>query len=266
MPAFAANLSFLFTELDFLDRFQAAADAGFMAVEFHFPYAYEPDEIKARLKAAGQELVLFNMHPGDFDAGDRGLAAVPGRVREFRASVEQALTYALELDCPRVHCMAGVPGPEDRLEGCRAAFTSNLAYAGNMLTNEGVRLVIEPINTQDMPGYFLNDFDMAVEIIEELGEEGHPIPGLLFDIYHCAKIYSPGRVTEYLETCVDHIAHLQIADIPDRHEPGTGGLPLKQIMSAVEEEFFDLHMGLEYKPQTTTEAGLAQLKAWMKVN
>ena len=245
----AANLSFQFGEVGFLDRFERAARMGFSGVEYLFPYEHDPKELAARLRDHGLEQVLFNMPPGDWAAGDRGLAAVPGRETEFRASVDDALRYAEALGCPRIHVMAGVAsGPE-----AEAAYLANLEYAARRFEPHGVTPLIEPINRRDMPGYFLADFDDAVEVLTAVGGIR-----LQFDIYHRQIIH--GDVTAGLRAMMPVIRHMQIAGVPDRHEPDTGELELTNVFGTIRELGYDGWIGCEYRPKGTTEEGLSWIR------
>jgi len=234
----AANLSFQFGEAGFLDRFERAARAGFTGVEYLFPYEHDPKDLAARLKANGLEQVLFNMPPGDWKSGDRGLAAVPGREAEFRASVDDALRYAEALACPRVHIMSGVAsGPE-----AEAAYLGNLEYTARRFEPHGLTPLIEPINRRDMPGYFMADFDDAMEVIAAVAGVR-----LQFDIYHRQIIH--GDVTMGLRSMMPVVRHMQIAGVPDRHEPDTGELDVRHVLGTIRDLGYDGWIGCEYRPK-----------------
>ena len=259
MPRFAANLSMMFTEVPFLERFARAKAAGFEAVEFLFPYDWEPDTLAGLLRDNGLQQVLFNMPPGDWDAGDRGMACLPGREAEFRDGVERAIGYAQALACPRIHAMAGlVPEDADPAE-LRATYEANVSAAAERCAEAGLALLIEPINPHDMPGFFLNRFDLALEVIAAIEARGGVAPALQFDIYHCARIH--GQVADWIVRCAPRIAHYQIAGTPDRHEPDKGDLPLTEVLAAVDAHTPDLWIGCEYRPEGQTEAGLGWLEA-----
>ncbi len=255
---FAANLSMMFTEVEFPDRFQAAAEAGFSAVEYLFPYEWEPELLASKLKDNNLGQVLFNLPPGDWETGERGIASLPGREQEFRESVAKAIAYASSLDLSRLHCMAGLRDPTVTSREQRDTYVENLRHAGKQCRDNGIQLLIEPINPVDIPGYFLNDFGQALEIISELNGAGQTLLKLQFDIYHCQKIHAD--VPGWLQRCREHTAHLQIAGVPDRHEPDVGNLPLVEIMAACEAIHPDLWIGCEYRPMAQTAAGLG----WMK--
>jgi hydroxypyruvate isomerase len=244
----AANLSFLFGDASFLDRFERAADAGFDGVEYLFPYEHDPADLVGRLSDNGLEQVLFNMPPGDWATGDRGLAAVPGREAEFRASVDQALRYAEALGCRRVHVMAGLADGEAALN----TYLHNLEFAAARFSAAGVMTLIEPINRRDMPGYFLADFGLALAVTRAI--EG---VRLQFDVYHRQILH--GDVTAGLREAMPAIGHMQIAGVPDRHEPDTGELDAAWVFGSIRELGYGGWIGCEYRPRGRTEDGLA----WM---
>ncbi len=251
MPRFAANLTMMFDEVPFLDRFQAAAEAGFEAVEFLFPYAHPPQEIAARLRGAGVRNVLFNLPPGDWAGGERGLAALPGREREFRDGVATALRYARELGTPCLHAMAGlVPAAADRA-ACRSVYVENLRFAARELAEQGLTLLVEPINTRDIPGYFLETQAEAHAIREEVGA-----PNLLvqMDLYHAQIV--EGDLSVKLRRWVRHVGHLQIASVPDRHEPDSGEVNYPYLFRLLDELGYRGWVGCEYRPARGTVAGL----------
>jgi hydroxypyruvate isomerase len=251
MPRFCANLTMMFNEVPFLDRFDAAARAGFEAVEFLFPYDFKPAEIRSRLEANGLKQVLFNMPPGDWAGGERGTAALPGRQADFRASVEKALEYAAVLGTTRLHCMAGIP-PAGTLPGTAAAlFAINLAWAAERAKAAGVLIVIEPINHRDMPGYFLNTSGQGAAVIEAVGRDR---VGLLFDVYHTQT--TEGDVTSRMKALLPIIGHVQIADVPARNEPGTGEIGWTYVFKQMDALGYDGWVGCEYRPAAETVAGL----------
>jgi hydroxypyruvate isomerase len=252
MPRLAANLSMLFNEVDFLDRFDAAARAGFTAVEYLFPYAYPAADLKARLAANGLRQVLFNAPPGNWDAGERGLASLPGRQAAFRDGVRRALDYAATLECPLVHCMAGIPGHDVAPATAAAVYAANLAWAVEQAATAQVRLVIEPINQRDMPGFHLSTMAQAAAVIAAIGPERL---GLQFDIYHCQV--TEGDLSRRIATHLPIIAHMQIADVPDRHEPGTGEIGWAHLFRHINTLGYEGWIGCEYRPAGDTAAGLA---------
>ena len=258
MPLFAANLSMMFNEVDFIDRFNAAANAGFTAVEYLFPFAYPAQDLADALKKNNLQQVLFNTPPGDWNAGERGLASVPGREQEFQDGVVKAVEYAKILQCPRIHAMAGLL-PEDADKQQRTeTYITNLKTAATLCNAENIDLLIEPINPINMPGYFLNDFQQACDILDTLKEQD-AIVKLQFDFFHCQRIY--GEVPTWIETCKRHIAHFQIAGVPERHEPDVGDLPYREIIAAAKQHGFgDLAIGCEYIPAARTEDGLGWIK------
>jgi len=259
MPRFAANLSMLYTEHDFLDRFAAAAADGFEAVEYLFPYAWPAAELAARLRAHGMEQVLFNAPPGDWEAGERGLACLPGRSDEFRRGfVERALPYAQALGCRRVHVMAGlVPAGVPR-EGLRAHYLANLAWAAQTAASDGVEVLIEPINPRDMPGYFLSRQDEAHAIVQEVGA---PNLKVQMDLYHCQIVEGDlsSKLRQYLPT--GRVGHLQIAGVPQRHEPDLGELNYNWLFGLLDELGWTTPIGCEYRPCAGTREGLGWLRA-----
>jgi hydroxypyruvate isomerase len=251
MPRFAANISMMFTEVPFLDRFALAAKAGFTAVEFLFPYEHRPADIGARLKDNGLQQVLFNAPPGDWAQGERGVAALPGRQREFREGIARALEYATALSCPRLHVMAGLKPegvPHDTL---LTTYAANLAWCAEECGKAGVKPVIEPINHRDIPGFFLNTTDQAAAVIHAIGPERL---GMQFDLYHCQV--TEGDIIKRVEKHLPLIAHMQVADNPGRHEPGTGEVNWPFVFDRIDALGFRGWIGCEYRPATTTEAGL----------
>ncbi|MBD8066143.1 TIM barrel protein [Devosia sp. PTR5] len=253
MPRFAANLSMMFTEVPFLDRFGAAAEAGFTAVEFLFPYAHPMEEVRAKAAAAGVEIVLFNMPPGDWDKGERGLAALPEREAEFTLGLEMALHYASCLGVPRLHMMAGLASASDR--AARQRYRDALIEASDLAGTAGVDILIEPLNGRDMPSYFLDSFDLAAEIIGDLDRAN---VRLQYDIYHRQIMH--GDVLRSLAALMPIIGHIQIAAVPERSEPGTGELDDAWIVSQVDRLGYGGYIGFEYRPRTTTIDGLGWVK------
>ncbi|MGO1120519.1 hydroxypyruvate isomerase family protein [Rhodovibrionaceae bacterium A322] len=262
MLRFAANLSMLFGELPFLSRFQAAADAGFEGVEFLFPYDWDVQALAEVLQTAGLEQVLFNLPPGDWEAGERGMACVPGREAEFRESVDQALAYAAHLKTPRLHAMAGLKPDSSPQERLHETYVSNIAFAAERCEQAGVQLMIEPINPFNMPGYFLNDFDQACQVIEEIRLRGKAAPLLQFDLFHCARIHTD--IAPWLNKTAALIGHYQIAGPDARHEPDDpsadwGREDYLALLKLAQKLTPDLWVGCEYLPAGNTREGLGWL-------
>ncbi|KXF75515.1 hydroxypyruvate isomerase [Paramesorhizobium deserti] len=253
MPRFAANLTMMFGEYAFPDRFGAAAAAGFTAVEYLFPYDFPAEFIAEKLSEAGLKQALFNLPPGDWAKGERGLAALPEREDEFRQSVKKAIDYGRVIGTPLLHMMAGIASPDD--PAARIAYRDAVAFAADAAGAEGIGLVIEPINGRDMPGYFLNDFDRAVEIISDLD---HPNLKLQFDIYH--RQVMRGDVLTALQEMMPLISHVQIASVPRRNEPGTGELDDFRVLRELDRLGYQGYVGCEYRPGGETVAGLGWLK------
>jgi hydroxypyruvate isomerase len=264
VPRFAANLHYLFTELPFLDRFEAVAAAGFRAVEFQVPYDYPGAELKARLDGHGLQMVLFDAPMGDWNGGDRGLAAVPGREAEFRASLARAADYAKALECDLVHVMAGVVGPGTDYAEAERVYVGNLRHAATFFRKHGVRTVIEPINrklgvlqggpsytTEGMHGYFLNHSDQARRIIEQVDSDNL---FLHLDIYHLQML--EGHLAETLRSHIDLLRHVQIAGVPGRHEPDVGEINYPYLFMLLDELGYDGWIGCEYRPLRATGDGL----------
>ena len=252
MPRFAANLSMMFNEVPFLDRFALAAKAGFKGVEFLFPYEHPAAEIAARLKDNGLQQVLFNAPAGDFGKGERGMAAIPGKQAAFRESIKLALEYATPLACPRLHIMAGLKPEGVAHDTLTAVYGANLAYAAEECAKVGVKPIIEPINHRDIPGFFLNTTDQAAAIIAAVGPEKL---GMQFDLYHCQ--ITEGDVVKRVEKHLPLIAHMQVADTPGRHEPGTGEVNWPFVFKTIDALGFRGWIGCEYRPAGETLAGLS---------
>ncbi|HUF20901.1 MAG TPA: 2-oxo-tetronate isomerase [Burkholderiales bacterium] len=251
MPKLNANLSMMFSEADFLDRFDAAAKAGFKGVEFLFPYAFDKAQIGERLARNKLEMVLFNMPPGDFDAGNRGLACDPTRVTEFQDGVGKALDYAKALNCGQLHCMAGLKPRGIGEEKLRATYIANLQFAGRELAKHGITLLIEAINTGDIPGFYLNYSAQAFDVMHYAN-----VPNLKFqyDIYHMQIM--EGDLAPTIEKNLDRIGHMQLADTPGRHEPGTGEINYGFLLQFIDKAGYNGWIGCEYKPAGKTEDGL----------
>lgn len=251
VPRFAANLTMLFDEVPFLARFGAAATAGFTGVECLFPYVVPAARIAAELNAHDLRQVLFNLPPGDWDAGERGLAALPGRRDEFQASVGLALDYARALACPTLHVMAGLVADEVDREALRAIYVDNLRFAADAVADDGISVVIEPLNDRDVPGYFLTRVDEAAEILAEVDR---PNVGLQFDCYHVQIM--DGDLARRLERHLVWIRHVQIAGVPERHEPDSGEVAYPYLFALLDRLGYTGWIGCEYRPRTTTAAGL----------
>ena len=251
MPQFAANLTMLFTEVPFLERFERAAKAGFVAVEFLFPYAYPAAEIHSRLAAHRLRLVLHNLPPGDWDAGERGIACHPDRVGEFRQGVAKGVEYALALGVPQLNCLAGKAPASIDAQTLRQTFVANLRYAAGELKRAGLKLLIEPINTYDIPGFYLNTTAQALGILDEVGADN---AYLQYDIYHAQR--TEGELATTMGKHLARIAHMQLADNPGRHEPGTGEINYAFLFEHIDRIGYTGWIGCEYKPAGATEAGL----------
>ena len=256
MPRFAANLSMLFTEVDFIDRFAVAARAGFRAVECQFPYAEPADRIAEKLRENGLEMVLHNLSAGDWAAGERGIACHPGRVDEFRAGVTQAIDYATTLGCPQLNCLAGIApaGVPDVV--LRDTLIANLRYAASELKAANLRLLVEPINTFDIPGFYVSRTDQALALIDAVGADNL---FLQYDVYHAQRM--EGELGNTLARHLPQIAHIQVADNPGRHEPGSGEINYAWLFRHLDAIGYQGWVGCEYKPATTTEAGLGWMTA-----
>ncbi len=248
MPRFAANLTMMFNDVPFLDRFEAAARAGFAAVEFLFPYDHPAEAVGERLRRNGLEQALFNLPPGDWAAGERGLAALPERHAEMRESFERALPYVAATGTPRVHLMAG---RTDRGAAADRAFREAITWTAGRLAAQGVTLVLEPLNTRDNPGYHLVDFDAAAALIRDLAL---PNLKLQFDLYHCQILH--GDVTRRLEAMMPIIGHVQVASVPSRHEPDGEELNFPFLFDLLDRLGYAGHVGCEYRPRAGTLDGL----------
>lgn len=257
MPRFAANLTMLFTEYPLLERFDRAAQAGFEAVEFLFPYDEDIPEIKAALERNGLRQVLFNLPAGDFAAGDRGFANDPGRVEEFQEGVGRALEIAVTLGCPKLNCLVGMTLEDVPLETQWATAIENLRYAAGQAQQVDVLQIFEPLNTIDTPGFLLSTTAQALMVLDEVGHENLRIQ---YDVYHAQRM--EGNISATLEQFLGQIGHIQIADSPARNEPGTGELNYPFILSHLDRIGYDGWVSLEYRPSTTTEESLEWLREW----
>jgi 2-dehydrotetronate isomerase len=260
MPRFAANLSMMYAEHPFLDRFAAAAADGFDAVEFMFPYDHPADEVASRLADNGLALVLMNGPPGDFGKGERGLAILADRREEFRRGIlDKALPYALAVKCPRLHVMAGLMPAGSERAALRAAYVDNLAWVAHQAAAAGIDVLIEPINTRDIPGFFLNRQDDAHRIVEEIGASNLKVQ---MDLYHCQIVEGDVamKIRQYLPT--GRVGHFQIAGVPDRHEPDLGEVNFPYLFDLLDQLGWTGHIGCEYRPRAGTTAGLGWLHDW----
>lgn len=265
MPKFAANLSMLYPELDFLDRFEAAAKDGFKAVEYLFPYAYERRELASRLKGNGLQQALFNAPPGDWDAGERGLACLSGREAEFQAGIHKALDYAQALYCPRVHVMAGLLPAGSTHESMYRTYLDQLRWAAAQAAGQGIDLLIEPINTRDIPRFYLNRQDQAHQVLADVGVTNLKVQ---MDLYHCQVVEGDVamKIRQYLPT--GRVGHIQIAGVPQRNEPDLGELNYPYLLSVLDELGYTGWIGCEYRPARGvqsggTSAGLDWLKRYL---
>lgn len=259
MPKFSANLSLLFTEHAFLDRFAAAARSGFAAVECQFPYAFDKHEIAARLHDHQLRMVLHNLPAGDWAAGDRGIACDAGRIDEFRNGVSQAIDYAKALNCPQLNCLAGIPPSGQAEVVSRETFIANLRYAADALKSAGLRLLIEPINTRDIPGFYLNTSAHALGLIDAVGSDAL---FLQYDIYHAQRM--EGELAATIAAALPRIGHMQLADNPGRHEPGSGEINFAWLLPHIDALGYAGWVGCEYHPAAGTEAGLHWLDGFRR--
>ena len=274
MPKFAANLSFLYTDLPFLDRFEAAAKDGFKAVEYLFPYAYASQELASRLKINGLQQVLFNLPPGGtdpasidaaWDAGTRGIACIPSREAELLAGATLALRYAEALQCPRLHMMAGLVPVDQNKSEVRDTYVKNAKAAGQLVANQGINLLLEPINTRDIPGFFLNRQDEAHALIAEIGLANVKVQ---MDLYHCQIVEGDVsmKIRQYLPT--GNVGHFQIAGVPERQEPDVGEMNYPYLFDLIDSLGYDGWIGCEYKPRlggqpNGTSNGLGWLQPYL---
>ncbi|CAM8652609.1 Hfi Hydroxypyruvate isomerase [Burkholderiales bacterium] len=256
MPKFAANLTMLFNEVPFLDRFEQAAQAGFEAVEFLFPYDFAAEDIRAKLKGNKLALVLHNLPAGDWAAGERGIACHPNRVDEFRAGVAKAISYAKVLEVGQLNCLAGKLPDGVSAQQAHGVFVENLRFAAGELKKAGLRLLIEPINTFDIPGFFLSRADQALAILKEVGADNLFIQ---YDIYHAQRM--EGEIAATLRDRLPQIGHLQLADNPGRNEPGTGELNYAFLFKHIDAIGYTGWIGCEYKPKAATVDGLGWRKS-----
>lgn len=258
MPKFSANLSMLFTEVDFMERFERAARAGFRAVEYMFPYPYDVKLIADALKTYGLKQVLFNLPAGKWEAGERGIALLAERKSEFEDGVGAAIHYANALDCSLVNCLVGLTPPGVPEEKVREALVTNLRFAAGVLAKEGIRLLIESVNTRDIPGFYLS---RTADVLALIREVNHTNLYYQYDIYHMQVM--EGDITMTIRNNINTIAHMQVADNPGRHEPGTGEINYTNLFRFIDEAGYTGYIGCEYKPATKTEEGLGWIKPYL---
>lgn len=258
MPKFAANLTMLFNEVDFMERFDAAAKAGFRGVEYLFPYAYDKNQLAEKLKSLKLTQVLHNLPAGDWNAGDRGNACQPARVGEFQDGVGKAIDYAKALGCQQVNCLAGIAPRDAKPDQLRKTFVENLRFAAGKLKPAGIKLLIEPINTYDIPGFYLSRSAQALEIMDEVGSDNL---FLQYDVYHMQRM--EGELATNLKKHLARIRHIQIADNPGRNEPGTGEINYSFLFKHIDQIGYDGWIGCEYKPAAATVAGLGWAAAYL---
>jgi len=258
MPNFAANLSMLFNEVDFLDRFTAAREAGFKGVEYLFPYDFNKQDLVDALQSNDLTQVLHNLPAGDWSGGERGIATMADRVDEFREGVNRAIEYATALGCKQVNCLAGIAPEGADPKILQSTFVSNLSYAAGRLGENGIRLLIEPINTMDMPGFYLSTTAQALDILKAVGSDNLAIQ---YDIYHMQIM--EGDLARTIKTHLSSIEHLQLADNPGRNEPGTGEINYPFLFSFLDSIGYPGWIGCEYIPAATTTAGLGWLEPYL---
>ncbi|MBA4395258.1 MAG: hydroxypyruvate isomerase [Desulfobacca sp.] len=257
MPRFSANLTLLFTEVEFLDRFELAAKAGFKAVEYMFPYAYALDRLSEKLEENDLRQVLFNLPAGNWEAGERGIALLPEKSGQFQEGVGRAMEYARRLGCSQVNCLLGLT-PAIPAEPVRETVLKNLRFAAEQLAQNKIRLLIEALNTRDFPGFYLTSTAQALSLIEEVG---HPNLFIQYDVYHMQVM--EGNLTETIRNHIDQIAHIQIADNPGRHEPGSGEINFPNLFSFIDKAGYGGYIGCEYKPLKNTEDGLSWIRPYL---
>jgi hydroxypyruvate isomerase len=258
MPKLAANLTMLFNEVDFLDRFEAAAKAGFKGVEYLFPYPYPKEQLAEKLAEFGLIQVLHNLPAGDWAKGERGIACLPDRAGEFQDGVGKAIEYAVALRCKQVNCLAGIAPRGVAAEKVGEIFAANLRFAADKLKAAGIRLLIEPCNTRDIPGFYLNRSPQALAVIDEVGSDNL---WLQYDIYHMQIM--EGDLAPTIERNLERIAHIQLADNPGRNEPGTGEINYPFLLQFIDELGYQGWIGCEYKPARTTLEGLGWVRPYL---
>jgi hydroxypyruvate isomerase len=258
MPRFNANLTLLFNEVDFLERFRAAKDAGFTAVEYLFPYAHRKQDLAERLQSNGLTQVLHNLPAGDWARGERGIACLPDRVGEFQDGVGTAIDYAQTLQCTQLNCLAGITPAGVDAAKVRDTLVSNLQFAAGALKRAGIRLLVEPCNTRDMPGFYLNRSQQAIDLMDAVGSDNLY---LQYDIYHMQVM--EGNLAPTIERHFDRIRHLQLADNPGRHEPGTGEINYPFLFDVIDRLGYSGWIGCEYKPANSTVQGLGWIAPYL---
>ncbi len=259
MPKFAANLTMLFNEIDFADRFKAAADAGFQGVEYLFPYEYPKEQLVELLSLNGLTQVLHNLPAGDWANGERGIAVLPGRIGEFQDGVEKAIEYATALGCKQVNCLSGIAPAGVDADKLRETFVSNIRFAGQQLQNHGIKLLVEAINTFDIPGFYVSGTRQTLDLIDAAGNENIFVQ---YDIYHMQRM--EGELAATIKKNLARIAHMQLADNPARNEPGTGEINYPFLFDHIDRLGYAGWIGCEYKPATTTTNGLGWIKPYLK--
>ena len=259
MPKFSANLTMLFTDVDFLKRFERAAKAGFTAVEYLFPYSWDKNQLVNELARFSLQQVLHNLPAGDWQAGERGIACLPGREREFQDGVGRAIEYAKALKCPRLNCLVGKTPAGVAPEKVRHTLVSNLRFAAAALEKEGIRLLVEALNSRDAPGFYLVRTQDVLQLIQEVN---HPNVYIQYDVYHMQVM--EGNLTKTMQENLARIAHIQIADNPGRNEPGTGEINFTNLFRFIDEMKYEGWIGCEYNPAGKTEDGLGWVKPYLK--
>lgn len=260
MPKFCANLTTLFNEVEFMERFELASKVGFEGVEYLFPYAYDKEELVEQLDRYGLVQVLHNLPAGDWEAGERGIACHPDRVGEFQDGVGQAIEYATMLDCKKVNCLAGTTPEGVDADKVRSTFIENLSFAADKLSDAGIKLLIEPINTRDFPGFYLSNTSQAMDIIKAVDS---PNLGLLYDVYHMQIM--EGDLAKTIARVLSKLEHVQIADNPGRHEPGTGEIYFPFLLAFIDYLDYQGWIGCEYKPDGNTVKGLKWIKPFWQM-
>lgn len=258
MPKFSANISMLFKEVEFLERFDRAAAAGFKGVEFLFPYDWDKDELVERLQRNKLQLVLHNLPAGDWSAGERGLASLVDRVDEFQRGVARAIDYATTLNCPRVNCLAGIPPVTQDRDRTFETMVSNVRYAAEETGKKGIKLIVEAINSDDMPGFYLNTTRQVVDLLKAVD---HQNAAIQYDIYHMQIM--EGNLIKTIRHNLEKIEHMQLADVPGRHEPGTGEINFPNLFKAIDDMGYEGWIGCEYVPSASTEHSLGWLKDYL---
>lgn len=256
MPKFAANLTMLFNEVDFIQRFKAAADAGFKGVEYLFPYDFDKNTLAEELQKHGLTQVLHNLPAGDWAGGERGIACLPDRVNEFQEGVGRAIEYATALNCKQVNCLSGIAPQGVDADKVKQVFVDNIRFAADKLKDAGIRLLVEPVNTFDIPGFYVNRTEQAIALLDEVGSDN---VYLQYDIYHAQRM--EGELANTIQKHLARIAHIQLADNPGRNEPGTGEINYEWLFKFIDKLGYDGWIGCEYKPAAATTDGLGWIKA-----